>query len=47
MKTQKRKSLKFVKASIASLETTAVKGIQGGRNYSLPRTLCITSCVAH
>ncbi|PTX63977.1 hypothetical protein C8N46_101587 [Kordia periserrulae] len=47
MKTQKRKSLKFVKASIASLETKAVREVQGGRNNSLPRTLCITSCVAH
>jgi len=46
MKTQKTKSLKLVKASIASLETKTMKEIQGGRPNSF-RTICITSCVAH
>ncbi|PTX63976.1 hypothetical protein C8N46_101586 [Kordia periserrulae] len=51
MKTQKRKSLKFVKASIASLETKTsqeiVGGVTGIGDCNSRRSLCITSCHAH
>ncbi|AXG69348.1 hypothetical protein KORDIASMS9_01568 [Kordia sp. SMS9] len=46
MKTQKTKSLKLVKASIASLETKTINEVKGGRPNSF-RTICITSCVSH
>ena len=46
MKTQKAKSLKLVKASIANLESKTASEVKGGRPNSF-RTICITSCVAH
>ncbi|MBC8754455.1 hypothetical protein H2O64_07210 [Kordia sp. YSTF-M3] len=45
MKTQKIKSLKLVKASIADLNPKKLHTINGGgRSF---RTICITSCVVH
>ncbi|MGH1387041.1 hypothetical protein [Kordia sp.] len=46
MKSKKVKSLKLVKASVASLETKTSQEIKGGRPRSF-RTICITSCVSH
>ncbi|MBC8754454.1 hypothetical protein H2O64_07205 [Kordia sp. YSTF-M3] len=45
MKTQKIKSLKLVKESIASLDSKQKHEIKGGgRSFT---TICITSCVVH
>jgi hypothetical protein len=45
MKTQKVKSLKLVKASVANLSSSKQNDIKGGgRSF---RTICITSCVVH
>jgi len=46
MKTKKVKSLKLVKASIASLDAKQKHEVKGGRPRSF-RTICITSCVVH
>ncbi len=45
MKTQKVKSLKLVKASVANLDSKKQHAINGGGKSF--RTICITSCVVH
>ncbi|WP_164484232.1 hypothetical protein [Kordia zhangzhouensis] len=51
MKTQKRKSLKFVKASIANLDKQTSQEIKGGvtgfADCHSRTSLCITSCHVH
>jgi hypothetical protein len=51
MKTNKKKSLKLVKASIASLETKTGQKIMGGAtgigDCHSRTSLCITSCHVH
>ncbi|EDP98325.1 class I lanthipeptide [Kordia algicida OT-1] len=53
MKTQKLKSLKLVKASIANLDKQTQKEVVGGRTRawtdcnSINYSMCATSCHAH
>lgn len=53
MKTQKLKSLKLVKASVANLETKTTQEIVGGGTRawtdcnSINYSMCATSCHAH
>lgn len=51
MKTQKRKSLKLVKASVANLDKQTTQDIVGGvtriGDCQSRTSLCITSCHAH
>lgn len=51
MKTQKTKSLKLVKASVANLDKQTsqeiVGGVTGFADCQSRRSLCITSCHAH
>lgn len=49
MKTQKTKSLKLVKASVAQLDNGKLGKVQGGgsKNDCNQRSLYMTSCHAH
>jgi hypothetical protein len=51
MKTQKRKSLKLVKASVANLDKQTTQDIVGGvtriGDCQSRTSLCITSCHVH
>ena len=51
MKTQKRKSLKLVKASIANLDKQTQQEVVGGRtriaDCNSRTSMCITSCHVH